>query len=130
VLEFPERHPIGVVLDAVFGQLRRLDVKAFRERRLRGVGRAVTDGAVGGVEMHARDQRRVGRFQRVLVGRVLARHRRVERPVRGPFLERKRLGVRAGGHRAELDARIGGRDEQRDRKDDSVDESAHNLTRA
>jgi len=127
VLELPERHLFRVVFDAVLGQLRRLDIEAFRKRGLRGIGCAVTDGAVDGVEVNAVGQVGVGRLQRVRKGRILAGHRRVQRMLRRPFFVRERFGIGAGRHRTELDARVHGPDEKRYRKHDAVDESAHNL---
>ena len=99
--------PLRIVLDAVFGQLRRLLIETLRDVGRRRVGSAVTDGAVCRVELDAGDQivvverQRIGRFRR------LAGERRVQRPGRRPALYVRRFRIGIGRHDAGQDPEIG-----------------------
>src|SRR5215471_6020673 len=109
VLDLPKAEALGIILDTVRRQLRRLRVEPFSQRSHRCVafGSAVANRAMLRIKTDPSDQVGVGQRNRIGTLGGLAGQGRVERRYRRQRFERKRLTVRVDGDDAVTHHEVG-----------------------
>ena len=121
--DLPVDLSLGIVLDPVFRELRRVRRQAFRDRRNHAVGASMAQLTLGAVERDARDEIVVRGLKRGLQALGLPAHRRVKGALRRPLLQPARRRVLSGSQGAARHEEVAADNRRGDGRKKTQDES-------